>query len=224
MIEIVSATRLTDAAFWKSSALGISLQRLSRDRRIRCHIVFQNSRGLPDVYNARLAAAREGEVLVFVHDDVWIDDYFLSTRILEATQRFDVIGVAGNRRSLPRQPGWGFCDENFTQDDPANLSGAVAHARGPFGPIAYFGETPAACELLDGVLIAVNSDALRERDVAFDSRFDCHFYVLDFCRSARQKGVRVGTWPIAITHQSMGAFRSEAWERKYSEYCAKWWP
>lgn len=222
MIEIVSATRLSEELFWKSSALGISLRRLARDRLLRSHIVFENSQGLPQIYNARLVAAQAADVIVFIHDDVWIDDYFFSTRVADAMQRFDVVGVAGNRRLTPSQPGWPFCDEFFTRDDESNLSGSVAHAKGPFGPIAFFGATPAPCELLDGVLLAVNASAMRRRDVQFDPRFDFHFYDLDFCRSARCAGLNVGTWPIAITHQSAGAFRSQAWERKYREYQAKW--
>jgi hypothetical protein len=62
VIEIVSATRLAEATFWKTSAHGISLQRLSRDRRIRSDIVFQNSRGLRDIYSARLAAAHAATI------------------------------------------------------------------------------------------------------------------------------------------------------------------
>jgi hypothetical protein len=45
---------------------------------------------------------------------------------------------------------------------------------------------------------------------------------MDFCRSARAKGLRLGTWPICVTHQSGGAFGSEAWREKFDKYLAKW--
>jgi GT2 family glycosyltransferase len=93
--------------------------------------------------------------------------------------------------------------------------------RHPFGPISFFGPVPAACELLDGVFIAAKKEALREKQVAFDTRFDFHFYDLDFCRTARQSGLRLGTWPICLTHQSAGTATPE-WLQAYQVYVEKW--
>jgi hypothetical protein len=45
---------------------------------------------------------------------------------------------------------------------------------------------------------------------------------MDFCRSAKQKGLKIGTWPICLTHQSGGAFGSKPWSEKYSLYLQKW--
>ena len=56
----------------------------------------------------------------------------------------------------------------------------------------------------------------------FDERFDFHFYDLDFCRTARQAGLSIGTWPIAMTHQSKGAFGSDGWIDGLARYRAKW--
>jgi hypothetical protein len=39
---------------------------------------------------------------------------------------------------------------------------------------------------------------------------------------ARSRGLNLGTWPIAMTHQSGGSFGSEGWMRKYHEYVEKW--
>lgn len=63
---------------------------------------------------------------------------------------------------------------------------------------------------------------LADNKVLFDPRFDFHFYDMDFCRSARTKGLRLGTWPICITHQSGGAFGSQRWIEKYRLYLEKW--
>ena len=98
MIEIVSATRLSQNDFYSKSALGISLQRLRFDRRLVPRITFNNQCGLPTVYNNRIISADSNDALIFIHDDVWIDDYFLSERVIEGLQEYDVIGVAGNRR------------------------------------------------------------------------------------------------------------------------------
>lgn len=222
MIEIISATRMSEKDFWNNSALGISLDRLSQDRRFFAHIAFNNQRGLPEVFNARINATDGHDILVFIHDDVWIDDYFLADRVIAGLNEFDVIGVAGNRRRLPNQPSWAFIDTNLTWDTPPNLSGSVAHGIHPFGPITVFGTVPAECELLDGVFLAVKKSTLKSANVAFDPRFDFHFYDMDFCRSARAKGLRLGTWPICLTHQSVGAYKSPQWHEKYLLYQEKW--
>lgn len=222
MIEIISATRLREDDFWSKSPLGLSLRRLAHDRRLVARLAFANQRGLPDVYNAALSAPDGHNLLVFVHDDVWLDDYFLADRVIEGLRRYDVIGVAGNRRRVPYQPAWAFVDTAFTWDDTVNLSGSVANGTHPFGAVSFFGEVPADCELLDGVFLAARKSALTANGVLFDPRFDFHCYDLDFCRSARQRGLSLGTWPICLTHQSPGAFGSPAWAQKYGEYIQKW--
>lgn len=222
MIEIVCATRLPADDFATKSALGQSLQRLAFDDRLKASLAFANRSGLPAIFNSRLLAPDSAEHLVFVHDDVWIDDYYFADRIIEGLRNFDLIGVAGNRRRVRGQPGWAFPDTTLAWDDLSNLSGAIAHGERPFGVVSSFGPAPAACELLDGVLLAARKSALAARGVLFDPRFDFHFYDMDLCRSARRAGLRLGTWPICITHQSAGAFGSERWRLMYRAYLAKW--
>jgi len=106
MIDIVSATRLSESNFWNTSPLGISLRRLAHDGRLAARVTFGNRRGLPEIYNERISAGDSGDMLVFVHDDVWIDDYFLGDRVVDGLGNYDVIGVAGNRRKLQCQPAW----------------------------------------------------------------------------------------------------------------------
>jgi hypothetical protein len=45
---------------------------------------------------------------------------------------------------------------------------------------------------------------------------------MDFCRAARVKGLRMGCWPIALTHQSEGGYGSPAWREAYQAYLEKW--
>jgi GT2 family glycosyltransferase len=222
VIEIVSATRLSEAEFRKQSPLAWSIRRLAHDNRISAEVAVNNVQGLPVVYNRRIEAPDAGDVLVFVHDDVWIEDYFLADRLIEGLARFDVIGVAGNARRVPGQPAWAFVDGKFTWDDRNHLSGAVAHGQHPFGPVSYFGATPASCELLDGVFLACNRASLLASNLRFDPAFDFHFYDMDFCRGARAAGLSLGTWPICLTHRSGGAFGSPSWTDKYRRYLDKW--
>ncbi len=226
MIEVISATRMAEEEFWSQSALGISLRRLNKDKRLVPRIAFSNRRGLPEIFNERILATEAHDFLVFVHDDVWIDDFFLADRVIEGLQAFDVIGVAGNLRRVSSQPAWAFVGRNaaggFVWDERRYLSGAVAHGVRPFGSVSVFGSAPAQCELLDGVFLAVRRPRLLETGALFDPAFAFHFYDLDFCRTARMAGLRLGTWPIAVTHQSGGAFGSLDWSRQYHAYMKKW--
>jgi GT2 family glycosyltransferase len=218
-VVLVSATRASAEAFSSTTLLGRSLQRLRFDPRIRAVVAFDNQAGLPAVYNAGLAQCDDDDIVVFVHDDVALDDYHVADRLAEALTRYDVVGVAGNRRRLPRQPGWGFVDDRGTWDDREWLSGAVAH--GHDGQVTRFGPAPADCELLDGLLLAARMDRLRATGVRFDPRFQFHLYDLDFCRSARAAGLRLGTWPLAVTHASGGNFDAR-WRAALAPYFDKW--
>lgn len=222
-IAIVSATRLSENDFWSHSALGLSLKRhLQRDARLSVDIAFENARGLSVLFNDCIDQAEDDAILVFIHDDVWIDEANFSDAVIAGLENFDVIGVAGNRRRVPGQPAWAFIDAQFTWDDKSNLSGHVAHGKNAFGQISDFGAVPAECELLDGVFLATKKTSLKLNKVRFDARFDFHFYDMDFCRSARKAGLRLGTWPVKLTHQSGGAFGSPHWTEKYQCYLNKW--
>jgi GT2 family glycosyltransferase len=224
MIEIITATRHDQKFFWEQTPLGISLKRLSFDVRLKPYITFNNSLGLGEIYNRRISLATSSDILVFVHDDVWVEDFYFADHILQGLEQYDMIGVAGNLRRVPYQPSWAFVimDNKLTWDDKKNLSGSVAHGESPFGMISFYGNVPATCELLDGVLLATKRSKLNAANILFDPNFKFHFYDLDFCRTARQNNLHLGTWHISITHQSGGSFGSEEWKNAYDNYLRKW--
>lgn len=227
MIEIVSCTKLAGTEFWNRSPLGQSLQRLQSSQSFLATVATENSEPLAKAYNARIHSADQADIIAFIHDDVWIDDYFFFQRLREGLTQFDVIGVAGNRRRLPQQPSWAFqvapgTPLQVTWDQPEFLSGAVAHGPQPFGPISWYGPSGSECKLLDGVLLAARKDCLLQGNVSFDPRFAFHFYDLDFCRQVESAGLRLGTWPVAITHTSGGRMLTPEWTAQYLLYLQKW--
>lgn len=222
-VQIVSATRMTEQEFWSQSALGLSLKRhLPQDTRLSAKVSFENTRGLSEIFNDSLHHAEDDAVMIFIHDDVWIDQPNFVDTVLAGLEMYDVIGVAGNKRRLPNQPAWPFVDLKFTWDDKKNLSGRVAHGQHAFGAVSDYGPVPAACELLDGVFLAAKNSVLKSANVYFDEQFDFHFYDLDFCRTAKQAGLQLGTWLVNLTHQSGGAFGTQRWQDKYHLYMQKW--
>lgn len=225
LVNIISATRMSEAEFWQRSALGLSLAKhMQQDRRVSAHIAYNNTQGLSTIFNKAIDDADDDAVLVFMHDDVWLDEVHFAEAILQGLAKFEVIGVAGNKRMLPQQPAWLFTDTAYTWDHRDNLSGRIAHGAQAFGAVSHYGAVPAQCVLLDGVFLAAKKASLSSQQVRFDPQFEFHFYDLDFCRTATQAGLRLGTWPIKLTHQSEGAFGSQRWINQYQQYLAKWEP
>ncbi len=203
--------------FVRTSPLAASIKRIAVATLVRVDLRASNALGLSEVYNTALAEAEEDETILFVHDDVWIDDWQVPARLKDALEHYDVVGLAGTRRRVPRQGTWPFDVDNKTWVTEW-LSGAVSHD----GQVSYYGPMPQQVLLLDGLFLAAKVSTLRKANVAFDPQFDFHFYDLDFCRSCEAAGLTMGTWPIAVNHASGGNFGTPEWHRAFEKYLAKW--
>jgi hypothetical protein len=222
-VRLVCATRVSQERFMTDTALGRSLSAHRYAQPPELLLYADNSTGLPTLYNAAIEqSAAHPAILVFVHDDVSIVDFFWTERAQEALRHFDIVGLAGNRRRLPRQPAWAFGTPDFKWDDAAFLSGAVGHGNGFPSQVSRFGTAGVECKLLDGLMLIADSERLVQAGVRFDEQFAFHFYDMDFCRQAESKGLRMGTWPISVVHESGGAFGSAAWRAGYERYLRKY--
>lgn len=221
-ITLISATRLSQSQFFDSSALGRSLRTYAAFG-VKSRIFFENSRGLGACYNEAVDEIdNPEEILVFIHDDVTLADFFWVDKLLLGLQKFDVIGLAGNKRRVARQPAWAFIDENFTWDARENLSGIVGHGDGFPCSLSVYGEVWQPLKLMDGVLIATRKKTLTAHGVRFDEQFRFHFYDMDLCRQLEAKNVSMGTAPLGVIHASGGAFGGPDWRQGYQTYLEKW--
>lgn len=242
-VRLVCATRLSRDEFWQKSLLGRSLSLFRNELLPELTIQYDNrptehrpaAEGLPAIYNRIIDnSAEPGVHLLFVHDDVFIHDVFLVERLLEAFQRFDIVGLAGSRSNDLDQPSWAL---EFDPDTLVPLgwqkhglfAGAVSHRLAPIErhppepELGIYGPLVSPCTLLDGLFLAVRSPILgRYSGLRFDERFDFHHYDIDFCRQATEIGLSLGTWPILVTHASGGNFASEAFRASARSYLAKW--
>jgi GT2 family glycosyltransferase len=224
-IRIVCGTRSPRTEFFGATALGQSLSLFGPSQLLQMQIFDGNVRGLAHIYNKAIDDAEcKPALLMFVHDDVHICDFFWMDKIYNAVRQFDIIGLAGNRRRLVRQRAWAFtADASWSRDSSEFLSGTVGHGRGfPCEKITIFGPSKQECKLLDGMMLVADSNCLIKRGVRFDEKFRFHFYDMDFCRQAELKGLRMGTWPISVIHESVGGFDTEAWWESYRAYLDKY--
>lgn len=222
-IRFVVASRLNRADFFKKTATGQSLL-MYKSPLTELDLYEKNENGLSRVYNQSIERAiKDPAILVFIHDDVYLTDFFWLTDLKESLLHFDIIGVAGNKRRIPFQPSWAFIDTNLTPDKKINLSGIVGHGN-HFPPknLSIYGAPRQKVKLLDGLLLACHSRTLHYNDIRFDESFDFHFYDMDFCRSAEKAGLTMGTWNFSVIHNSRGNFRSNEWLNSSRKYFEKW--
>jgi len=221
-IKFVCATRYSEAEFFASAPLGRTLTSYAI-LEPKYRIFFENQRGLSACYNQAIdEQVDEDELLVFVHDDVYILDFLWFDTLLLASKSFEVMGVVGNRNRWPRQASWGFIDDKLTWDHPSNLCGVYGSGDGfPF-EVSYCGHFLEPLKLLDGMLLAAKKRSFTRSGVRFDERFAFHFYDMDICRQFESAGVSMTAVPLSVVHASKGAFKNEAWRRAYRLYLEKW--
>jgi Methyltransferase domain/Glycosyltransferase like family/SEC-C motif len=210
---IVACTR----ARKEKTELYRSLLKLGTDRFL---FIENNRKGLSAIYNSVLdERAGRDEILIFVHDDVTIGDLFLQEKLTESfnQQNYAIAGLAGTSDFTINSN----VDVTWLQPPPYAWSGAVEHVMmdGSIS-ISVYGPTPRRCVVLDGLFLAV--DLKKIGDVRFDGQFAFHFYDLDFCLTAHEAGLALGTVNVYVTHGSEGSYSSPAFKEQQAKFRSKW--
>jgi len=165
--------------------------------------VGENKEALTKVYNAMLKQCRNEKVdiLVLVHDDVYINCAEFLQKIEKCAEKYTVFGVAGTCSLTVKEPAlW------HLMGTRESLRGCVAH-----GPneenysYTSFGSVNQQVLMIDGVFMGINLNKL-PINIAFDENIPSkfHYYDLVFsfdCSLAKQK---VGVVDIPIIHNSPG--------------------
>ncbi len=212
-MKIISATR----GRFEDTLLCKSLPQMPTTDPIQICIAEHNREGLSKIYNSELSP----EPLCFIHDDVVVSTFWWRDIIEEGLKHFDIVGVAGNKRSFPGQRSWYLGETGLGSDNIHNLSGAIAQGTDWCGSLKQCFGPLGEVKTLDGVMLAANGKKLIEADVAFDQDFKFHFYDMAFCARARAAGLTMGTIPLPLVHNSMGKFdaswfeASKTYSRKY---------
>jgi len=226
-LRVVCASKKTRDEFFSETPTGKSLLRFSDVTPAEVILHTENSTGLSELYNTAIEEALYSPcILVFMHDDIEILDFFWGERIKQGLKNFDVVGLAGTGTRVPLQPSWRFTrfdGEKFIDDAPHSLSGVVGHydTSNEKSAISIYGSIGKRCELMDGLFFAVESTKLIASGTRFDPIFTFHFYDMDFCRSVQKNKLIMGTIALSVLHHSGGAFDTE-WKSAYERYIEKW--
>jgi hypothetical protein len=172
-------------------------------------IVFKNKKGLPKLYNSFINETYKDKRLIFVHDDVLIEDMFLEEKLDIAFEKFDIVGLAGSKKcDLSKPPAWHLMSE---RNDHV---GEVGHSHNKVSWTTCFGPTDSRALLLDGLFLAVRVDRLLETDTYFDENFNFHHYDITFCLNANKNKLKLGVSPIKVTHFGLGdSMNTPEWHR-----------
>jgi GT2 family glycosyltransferase len=215
--QIVIATPHSKEYFWNKSPASFFLQKSGLSK--IASIIYENKKGLPWNYNAFINENNKHKKIIFIHDDVLIEDIFFEEKIALAFEKYDIVGLAGAK----------ICDLNspmpawHLMSPREQMVGEVAHSKDKHYWTTVFGPTDSRTLVLDGLFIAVNVAKLLETDTKFDEDFDFHHYDISFCLRANKNRLKMGVYPIKVVHFGMGdSMMSEAWKQSAEKFKQKY--
>lgn len=162
----------------------------------------KNSTGLSKNYNNFLLENKSKyDYIIFLHDDIIVDDARIFLKLTEYHKKYDIVGLAGGINAAIKAPAlWHLMCGGFGS---GNLRGAVAHTL-PGDKIAMtsFGPTPDRVVVLDGLFLSVNTNTVG--DWKFNENYDFHHYDIASSIDANRKKLKLGVVPIWVIHSSPG--------------------
>src|ERR1019366_5028979 len=240
-------TRELDESYDTHTALGRSLslcpKLLDLDHKVERRVFGLTSKRalgadiipLPKLFNIAIEEAKDDPaILVFIHDDIEMLDFFWPYHLVDGLEKFDMVGLAGNSQRTAKQAAWGSLGEDIYTSNWRHFSGTVAMAntdksdvnRGCIGRggvrIFCFGPCYKEVKFLDGLFMAVHSDTFHKHDIRFDEQFAFHFYDMDLCRQMEVAGLRMGTVGITLVHDDNNSYSDPSWAQTYEKYMKKW--
>lgn len=187
----------------RSSMLAKSLNELKDD--VTVVINANNKTGLSKAYNRQLTAENliKHDIVLFVHDDVFIDDLKLKGKLYTAMNqmKYDIVGLAGSSKIKIKKPClWHIMSQR------EDMSGSVSHPINESSQLGVtsFGPWPSRCLVIDGLFMAVNLKNILQAGWRFNESFKFHHYDLSSCLDANKLKLKIGTYPIHVTHASPG--------------------
>jgi hypothetical protein len=183
-----------------------------------------NTEGLSKRYNNVLEKCIDiYKYIVFVHDDVYIDDARVIEKLEKAHEEFDIVGLAGGINPKITKPAlWHLMCGGF---QGGNLRGAVAHyADDNKMFMTNFGVTPSRVAVLDGLFLSIKTESVKRTGWRFNEGYTFHHYDIASCLDANKLQLKLGVYPIWVVHKSPGLLNindklfSNSQEKFISEY------
>lgn len=192
----VTRNKISDTVLYKSI--------YPLDKTFDFYCTEDNTTGLSKKYNLFLSTkGKEYDYVIFVHDDVFLDDKRMVEKLLRAHKAYDIVGLAGGLNPKLTQPAlWHLMCGGFSG---GNLRGAVAH---PCSKeqlmVTNFGPSPDRVTILDGLFLSVDVRRVNSVGWKFNENYDFHHYDIASCIDANKKQLKLGVAPLWVVHTSPG--------------------
>lgn len=214
LYKFVIATPCIDKLEFENKApISLSLDKMGLEN--ISHVEYNNKQGLPKLYNSFITEENRNKRIIFVHHDVLIDDILLLEKLEIAFKKYDIVGLAGSKKcNLKSQmTAWHLmCNRE-------DMVGEVSHGKDQKYWTTVFGPTDSRALILDGLFIAVKVDKLLDTQTFFDESFDFHHYDISFCIRANANRLKMGVYPIKVTHFGLGdSMNSESWQQSSQKF------
>jgi hypothetical protein len=172
------------------------------------YVFKNNTESLASCYNKILKDPENlDKTVLFVHDDVELEDVFLIDKLLHSP--YSITGLAGAKsfNKASDKAAWHICAPR------EDYVGEVAHCKDGKVWTTVFGPTKSRALVIDGLFIACKVKDLVDKDLCFDENFGFHFYDITFCLRANEKKVTCGVLPIRVVHHGLGdSMLTPEWE------------
>lgn len=215
--KIVIASPFSKEKFENESKIFISLEKLKSFCEI--DVVYNNKEGLPKVYNSYINSENNGKKIIFAHHDLIIEDLFFFEKMEDAFTMYDIVGLAGAKTCdlNSKTPAWHLMSER------KDHVGEVCHSDMKTFWTTVFGPTPSRALILDGLFIAVDVNKLLETNTKFDEDFTFHHYDITFCLIANKNKLKMGVYPIKVTHYGLGtSMMTNEWTESSLKFIKKY--
>lgn len=215
--KIIVATEYNYKDFWDKSKISLFLEKagLKNNHNQLVEVIYENKKGLPLIYNSFLTKENKDKNLIFVHDDVFIDDFFMEEKLNMAFEKYAIVGIAGATTCnlSSNIMAW------HLMSSKNDYVGEVAHSNGKNIWTTVFGPTDSRALLIDGLFIAVNVAKLLDTNTFFDENFDFHHYDISFCLRANKNKLKIGVAPIKLTHFGLGdSMNTPEWRKSSDKF------
>jgi hypothetical protein len=183
-------------------------------------VVYDNKQGLPSIYNSFLKnPENKDKFLVFLHDDILLEDVFILEKLKVAFESYDIVGLAGTKQCNLSVPACAW----HLMSDRNQFVGEVCHTKDKMFWTNSYGPTPSRALLIDGLFIAVNASKAIETSTEFDEDFTFHHYDISFCLNANKNKLKIGVYPIKVVHFGLGdSMLNDDWKVSNEKFKSKY--
>jgi hypothetical protein len=205
--HFVVATPLSKEDFEKNSPIFLFFDKANI--KSSTTVIYNNKTPLTKIYNSFILEENRNKRIIFVHDDVLIEDLFFEEKINLAFEKYDIFGLAGTKKCILNKttpPAW------HLMGNREDHVGEVSHSHDKKYWTSVFGPSDSRALIIDGLFIAINVAKLLDTDTKFDERFSFHHYDITFCLNANKNKLKIGVFPLKAVHFGLGdSMNTQEW-------------